>query len=243
MTGAGLSTHHRGMVILPGLTSTKKERIPAFVDDLRRSDVREIALFPTLLGPSERAALYLELEAIPGLRIPHVHIRADFDEAELDYLVRRFSAEAFNIHPRASTHPFGALPRRFARRIFVENVNVAPEDEELLDSGVGGICPDFSHLANARLMGRSAYVATVESQLRRFAIGCCHISALRPGVPNRWAGEFDHHEYAILDDLSYLSAYAGFMPRRWASLELENTLAEQLAARDRVAELVSASLG
>lgn len=234
------TAHHRPMTILPGLTSTKKERIPAFLDELRRSGERTIALFPTMLGRTERSTLYRELEAIGGLRIPHVHIRADFDEAELDYLVRSFGTEAFNIHPRSSTHPFGEVPARYASRVFVENVDVAASDDEIRSQGLGGVCPDYSHLENARLFGRDAYVAAVQSQLSTFAIGCCHISAIRPGVPNRWAGEFDHHEYASLDDLSYLARYAECLPERWASLELENGLAEQLAARDYLERLLSA---
>ena len=64
--------HHGAMIILPGLTSTKKERIPAFLADMRRRGVKSIALFPTCLTRSERQALYAELEDVPGLGIPHV---------------------------------------------------------------------------------------------------------------------------------------------------------------------------
>ncbi len=222
------------MTILPGLTSTKKDRIPSFIKDLRNSDVRHIALFPTLLVADERKALYKELETIAGLRIPHVHIRSDFVEAELDYLAGRFGTAVFNIHPRSSTHPFGPLPARFASRIFVENVDVPAEDAELAGGGVsapGGICPDFSHLENNRLHGRTAYVETVMSQLGRFTVGCCHVSAVRVGVPNAWAGEWDHHEYKSLEDLSYLSAYRNYLPGAWLSLELENGFARQMEAK------------
>jgi len=127
------------MIILPGLTSTKKDRIPSFIEDLRDSNVRHIALFPTLLPVDERKALYKELETIAGLRIPHVHIRSDFVEPELDYLAGRFGTEAFNIHPRSSTHPFGPLPTRFASRIFVENVDVLAEDAELDQARLPGM--------------------------------------------------------------------------------------------------------
>jgi hypothetical protein len=224
------------MTILPGLTSTKKERIPAFIEDLRDSDVRTIALFPTLLSPDERKALYRQLESIAELNIPHVHIRSDFNEAELDYLAGRFGTEAFNIHPRASTHPFGPLPARFAAKIFVENVDVPADDAELAGSGTGelapgGLCPDFSHLENSRLHGRSQYVDTVMGQLKRFKAGCCHVSAVRVGVPNHWAGEWDHHEYSSLDDLAYLSAYLEYLPDTWVSLELENGFAQQMEAK------------
>jgi len=221
------------MIFLPGLTSTKKERIPAFLDDLRRSDVRRIALFPTMLVKNERLALYRQLESIAGLRVPHVHLRADCGEDEIEYLMERLGTELFNIHPRASCHPFGPLPPRFAHRIFVENVEVPIEDAELEGfDGVkpGGICPDFSHLENARLHGKSIYVETVLSQLQRYPIGCCHVSAIRQGVPNDWSGEWDHHEFAVMEDLAYLGAYLRYLPETWASMELENSLGQQLEA-------------
>jgi len=220
------------MMILPGLTSTKKERMPAFVDDIRRSGVRRIALFPTCLDAAERSELYGELEAIPGLRVPHVHLRADCGAGEMERLAGRLGTEAFNIHPRASGHPFGPLPARFASSIFIENVDIPAEDAELEgDPAPGGVCPDFSHLENARLHGMTGYVETVTAQLGRFRIGCCHLSAVRIGVPNHWAGMWDHHEYDTLDDLAYLAAYRGYLPDSWASLELENPLAEQLEAK------------
>jgi len=229
------------MTILPGLTSTEKDRIPAFVRDLRESEVRAIALFPTVLDAGERRELYEELASIPGLAIPHVHLRTDCDESELDLLVHRFSTEFFNIHPDRSTHPFGVVPLRYAAMVFVENVQVAPDDEEL--ERLGGICPDYSHLESARTMGMSGYVRTVERQLRGYPIGCCHVSAIRPGVPNRWNGGPDHHEYRELSDFDYMARYASLLPDRWVSLELENPLDEQLRAADYVRELVASGAG
>ncbi len=224
------------MRIIPGLTSTKKDRIPSFIDGLSRFGIGEIALFPTCLAADERSALYAELERLPGLRIPHVHIRSDMDEAELDFLVGRFGAQAFNIHPRASSHPFPDLPERFKAMSYVENVEEPPEPGEF--AGLGGLCPDFSHWANALAFGRAAYDRRMRDLVTALPIGCCHLSALRLGVPNAWHGEYDHHEYASLADLDYLASYAAFMPLHWASLELENSLQEQLAARDYLTRLL-----
>lgn len=229
------------MVILPGLTSTKKERIPAFIKALARSKERHIALFPTCLEKTERQDLYRELETIKGLRIPHVHLRADCDPAEVAYLARTFGAEAFNIHPRASSHPFGSPIGDFAPQVFVENVDIPIEDAELEGADgprPGGICPDFSHLENARLFGRKAYVDRTLGQLGRFPVGCCHISAIRVGVPNSWGQEWDHHAYSKLSDFDFLAAYRTYMPASWASLELENSLEEQLEARAYITGLL-----
>lgn len=216
------------MELLPGLTSTKKERIPPFLEAMQRFETKRIALFPTCLTPGERRSLYQQLERFEGLAIPHVHLRSDADEAEMQYLSDRFGTEAFNIHPQASEHPFSNLPERFAKRIFVENTNIAPEDAEV--RACGGLCPDFSHWENAKLMGRTAHTRQMDRLVRAFSSGCCHLSAVRPGNPNDYNGEWDHHEFSSLEDFSYLARYKEFLPRRWASLELQNSLEEQLSA-------------
>jgi hypothetical protein len=216
------------MTILPGLTSTEKDRIAAFVDDLRASDVRAIALFPTMLEADERTDLYDALAAIPGLSIPHVHLRSDCTASEMQFVAKQFNTELFNIHPSASRHPFAHVPEAFASRVFVENVEIPPSDADL--DAVGGICPDYAHLESARRVGNAEYVATVERQLAAWPIGCCHVSAIREGEPNRWNGGPDHHNFRDLSDLDYMARYAGVLPTRWISLELENDLADQLRA-------------
>ncbi len=226
------------MEILPGLTSTKSNGIPLFLDAMRSLSIKRIALFPTCLTPAQRRDLYTKLESFDGLTIPHVHLRSDADEHELEYLSGRFGTEAFNIHPRASEHPFPPLPARFARRIFIENTNIAPEHDEV--RACGGLCPDFSHWENARLMGRIGHTRQMDSLVQLFNSGCCHLSAVRPGKPNDYNGEWDHHEYAMLQDFSYLARYKAYMPLRWASLELQNSLEEQLAAADYINRLLGA---
>jgi len=227
----------RTMIFLLGLTSTKKERIPAFISALRSSAVRHIALFPTCLSKEERRDLYEELGSIPGLRIPHVHLRADCDIAEISLLEQVFGSEAFNIHPRLSSHPYDGDLGEFAPQVFIENGETPVEDAEF--ESCGGLCPDFSHLENARLCGRSSYVDTTLGQLTRHRIGCCHISAIRFGFPNSWSGEWDHHTFISLSDFDYLGLYRRFLPEAWASLELENPFEEQLEARAYIEALVA----
>lgn len=227
------------MTILPGLTSTRSDLIPTFVRDLRESAVRRIALFPTVLTRPERDELYHDLAAIDGLIIPHVHLRSDCDEAEMRFLVQTFSTEVFNIHPAASRHPFGPVPEAFANRIFVENVDVAIDESDLRN--VGGICPDYSHLENARLQGLTEYVERTTRQLRRYPIGCCHVSGIRIGDPNEWSGGWDHHNTTSRADLDYMARYADVLPDRWISLELENSLAAQLEASRYLARMLSAA--
>jgi hypothetical protein len=209
----------------------------AFLEDMQRFGITAISLFPTCLSHAERAALYGDLERVANLSIPHVHLRADCDEGEIAYLAERFGTQAFNIHPRASSHPFSRIPPRFASFFYVENVDIAPAEDDF--AGIGGLCPDFSHLANAAAFSRAGYVDAMNGFFTEKHVGCCHISALRPGFPNHWSGEWDHHEFASLSDLGYLKNYRAFLPSTWASMELENTLPQQLEAKAWLEQLLA----
>jgi hypothetical protein len=230
------------MRLLLGLTSTKKDRIPDFIASLARSKERSIALFPTWLSRAERATLYKELEGIKGLTIPHVHIRADCDSKELAYLSEHFGTEVFNIHPRNSTHPCTEYLDAFLERVYVENVDI-PVSEEEFDSSSGkppkGLCLDFAHLENARLQERQSYVETMMRLVQRYPIGCFHISSITNGVANTWNGGYDHHTFVQLEDFNYMVRYQRLLPDRWASLELENSFAEQIMARTYIERLLT----
>ncbi|MFP4377149.1 MAG: hypothetical protein ACLFP4_08900 [Spirochaetales bacterium] len=226
------------MEIIPGLTTTKRDAIPAFFAALRSSERRRIALFPTVLDGAERRELYRALESVEGLHIPHVHLRTDMQVDEIRYLQERFGAELFNIHPAASRHPFGPVPGEIAARVFVENVEVPPTESDL--QAVGGMCPDYSHLESARIVGQTEYVEATELLLERYTIGCCHVSAIRPGERNEWNGGPDFHTMRRVRDLDYMRGYRAFLPRRWVSLELENSLAEQEEAVRYLERLLAA---
>ncbi len=214
------------MHILPGLTSTDKSAIKPFIAELKASKVREIACFPTCLEPAERAALFAELESVPGLRIPHVHLRSEMGHEEIAYLAGRFGTEVFNVHAGRSSHPYSVDPGAFRGRIFIENSDAPPGREDL--AGWGGVCVDYAHWEAARLEGKAGYEG-FEGLLGDCVIGCCHISAVRPGIRSPWGG-FDHHRFESLEDLRYMEGYRAWLPALWARLELENGLAEQLEA-------------
>lgn len=215
------------MTILPSLTTTKKERVPAFLHDLQASSVRTIALFPTTLKPEERRQLYRKLEMIEGLMIPHVHLRSDCDDAEVGYLAYRFGTEVFNVHPAASGTAYVPQSNRWLKQIWLENADALPEADQL--ASYGGVCPDFSHWEAAR-RARDGEYEGFDELVRQFPAGCCHVSAIREGDPNPWNGRTDHHHFRSVEDLDYVVRYREFFPPRWVSLELENSLEEQLAA-------------
>jgi len=215
------------MRFLPALTSTRRDRIEPFLEALGRTGVKTIALFPTTLSPEERNGLYRNLERIEGLRIPHVHLRSDCGDAEIGYLVHRFSTEVFNVHPAASGTAYVPESSRWLGRIYLENADALPDPDQL--QAYAGVCPDFSHWEAARRADDPRYQG-FDALVRRYPAGCCHISAIREGDPNPWNGRTDHHHFTSLADFDYVDRYREFFPPAWASLEVENSLEEQLDA-------------
>lgn len=214
-------------VFLPSLTTTRRDRVAPFLADLARSEVRTIALFPTTMKPEDRQALYAELLKIPGLKIPHIHLRTDCGDAEIAFLADRFGTEVFNVHPERSGTAFSPESSRWLKRIYLENSDALPEAEQL--EAYAGVCPDFSHW-EAAYRARDREYHGFADLVRRYPGRCCHISAIREGDPNPWNGRTDHHHFTSLADFDYLKAYREFLPPEWASLEVENPLDEQREA-------------
>lgn len=221
------------MNILVGLTTTRKECLGEALEDLRRLGLTSLALFPTALNPRERRDLYRELENSPVQEIPHVHLRSDMDEAEMAYLVERFQTRVFNIHSRHSAHPFPNPPRRYEKRIFVENSGAIPDREEL--TRFGGLCIDFSHWEHGRRVDSPEY-RDFAALAGDFPVGCCHVSAIRDQPTSPW-GTYDDHRFETVDQFAYLARYRAYLPDL-VSLELENLPSEQLRVREYLVRLL-----
>lgn len=221
------------MVILLGLTTTRPDHIGRFVREIREEGIEQIALFPTALDARQRQNLYRELEDSPIKRIPHVHLRNDIDDDEISYLVERFSTEVFNIHSFHSTHPYHPQSDRYIKQIYIENSGVIPRSDEL--AIFGGLCIDFSHWENGRRMSQPEYL--LFSQLvEQFPVGCCHVSAIHSTPTSPW-NSYDDHEFRDVSEFDYMKAYLRYLPR-WVSLELENSITEQLRVRAHLEKML-----
>ncbi|MFA7253729.1 MAG: hypothetical protein WC107_04185 [Patescibacteria group bacterium] len=69
------------------------------LEDIKRLQIKEFAIFPTCFEMAQRQKLYRFLEKLKDIKIPFAHIRSDFEDEEIGYLVERFGMERCNIHP------------------------------------------------------------------------------------------------------------------------------------------------
>lgn len=211
--------------ILLGLTTTPGSDWRNKIQEIDSLGLKELVGFPTFLGRSQRKEFYALLEKTCLEKMPHVHLRDDMERGEIEYFIRRWKTEVFNIHPYPNFKKF-LLNQSFRKITFVENHNRLNKDFFEVLALCGGICLDFAHW-KVRENNRWKGYENFGKCLKENKIGCCHISAVRKKWGFFWT---DDHHFESLADFDYLLPWRGYLPSI-ISLELENSLAEQLKVK------------
>jgi len=217
--------------ILLGLTTTPGSDWKEKIKETKKLDLKEIALFPTCLKLDERKEMYDLLKGTPIRSIPHVHIREeDFEPWELQYLIDNYETIFFNIHDEADMTILDRFSD-FKQYLYLENGGkLLSNFTDTLDK-IEGLCVDFAHLNNAKKTNHSHFYKMADL-IKKYPIGCCHISA-EVGETNN-GGHFFHN----LSEFDYLKNYLNLIPNI-ISIELENSLAEQLKVRKYLQDMIS----
>lgn len=229
--------------ILLGLTTTPGSDWKEKVKECEKFSIQEIALFPTSLDFEKRKELYALLENSPVKSIPHVHLRTDMEIEELDYLANKFGTQIFNIHPRKNIHSFAVDFGKYAPLIYIENVGEVPEAEELDE--FGGLCVDFSHWQDEILKNNSKYVSEMEGAVKKYRIGCSHISGVVSTLGNIRDTKFSEviyetygrHTVKDLNEINYIKNFIKYLPDI-ISIELENSFEEQLKVKEYLEKII-----
>lgn len=223
------------MRILASITTTKKDHKQK-LDEAQRLGLTEIAFFATGLLREERKVFYELLESSVVDKIPFVHLRSDMELWELDFLTERFKTEVFNCHS-PKEYPLQHDLSKYKQRIYVENTVPVLTAEDL--KGYAGVCLDVAHLENDRILRKNVYEKNLEI-IKSHKVGCCHVSGIGrkklydPILKNE---HYDLHFISKYSELDYLSRYKEYLPEI-VSLELENSLEEQLKAKIYIEKLL-----
>jgi hypothetical protein len=222
--------------VLLGLTtfgSDWREKIK----ELIKLEIDEVALFPTGLNEKERLELYSLLDKSTIKKIPHVHLRNDMKPEELEYFIKNFGTKYFNLHCEKE-FPLVYNYDKYLPMIYWEDVYTNPTIEELEKSG--GICFDFAHAEHDRLIGDQEKYDDFIAKANKYKIGCCHVSAIKEEIRIDEMGytRRDSHVFTSIKDLEYLKNYKQYFPE-FISIELENSIAEQLEVKKYIETLIS----
>jgi len=221
--------------ILLGLTTTPASDWRGKVEEMKKFGIKKIALFPTFLNVEQRKELYMLLEELDGLEIPHVHLRAgDMEEWEMEMFEKKYKTEVYNIH---AGRYVGEFLEKYKDKIYIENHFRTINEKQI--EWFAGVCLDVQHFKRVLFKSLSAYRQT-RYFLGKYRIGCCHISAL-PKIKNifkRIAKNVGGHYMITLDELDYVADYENYMPR-YMSIELENSFEEQLEAKKYLEKILN----
>ena len=241
MPAPGLFDKIRKMYLLPTITTTSKDWREK-VKEAKDLKLKEISIFPTCLGLEERKELYELLKETSIEKIPFVHLRTDMGVWELNYLVRNFHTKVFNTHSRRE-YPIPSEWDKYRKNIYIENTYFPFDEKEIKE--FAGICLDFSHLEASRIYQPERYPHDIK-MIEKYGSGCGHISP----APNwnfldkdiwqfnREKGKNFPHTLKNLSELDYLKQYPASYFGEYLALEMENSLKEQLKAKEYIIKLL-----
>lgn len=200
----------------------------AAIDEVTRHKLTAVSLFLTTAFDDERKEIFDTLLDSTVESIPHVHIRNDMREDELDFLVENFGTRAMTLHYQYLPEFVGS---KHLKKIFVENNQ---EVDKIVDPSrlaeVGGACIDLSHYKEFSVHKLDIHKQT-EDIVQRFHVGCNHISGVGPD-------DIQRHKISSTDELSYLAELPEYLFSDLLCLELQNTITEQLQYREYIADLL-----
>ncbi len=201
--------------------------------------INKVAVFLTCLNLAQRKEFYRLLEESSIIKVPLVHIRSDMSLDELIYLRNKFKTQVFNTHTIRQHPPIHDLSS-YREALFIENT--WPWDEQEIKQ-FAGVCLDFSHLQDAKLLRPQDYENNLKI-LEKYPIGCNHISAIKKEITyfedkNGKRPFYSSHVFTDLSQFDYLKQYPQEFFSQFCAMELENSLAEQLKAIDYIVKLLT----
>ncbi|PIS38939.1 MAG: hypothetical protein COT34_01050 [Candidatus Nealsonbacteria bacterium CG08_land_8_20_14_0_20_43_11] len=216
--------------IYPSITTTTGTSWREKIKEASLLGLEEVCLFLTGLEEKERGELYERLKETKIKKIPLVHLRTDMKPEELDYLAKNYQIGAFNIHP-LKEFPLKYEYGKYRQQIYIENSYFRWHENEI--KKFAGVCIDFSHLENDRLLNDERYQTDFQI-IKKYPAGCGHIASIKKTThydEDTEKQRYDRHQIQELSDLDYLKNFPARYFPPIAALELENSISRQMEAK------------
>lgn len=204
------------------------------IKEVKELGLEEVSLFLTCVDFKERQELYSLLKNTKISKVPFVHLRSDIAKDEMDYLIKNYRTEVFNTHTKRE-YPYSPDYEQYKNMTYIENTHEPFDEEELRE--FAGICLDFAHLENSKVFRQDMYEHNLK-MIEKYGCGCSHISPAKnfslfdkkKAYPKNW----HPHILEDLSELDYLKNYPVKYFGKFAALEMENSIKEQLEAKDYI---------
>jgi hypothetical protein len=198
--------------------------------EIEEFKITEVAVFLSMFDKKERNHLYKFLLKSSIKRVPLVHLKDDSDSGDIEFFVKNFQTECFNIHERF----FKILDqwKGYWDRVYLEMNydNVVIKDVDV--KKIAGFCVDFSHLKTAIARG-SKEADYILSRKEKMNVVCNHLNGYDP-IKNE-----DKHTITDLKDFDYLTALPKYVFGDIIALEVYNSIKEQLKFKEYLVRLLN----
>jgi hypothetical protein len=226
-----------------GLTTTSKSDWREKIEEIKKFNIEEIAVFTTALEPEQRQELYRLLKKTPVKYVPFTHLRHDSTEDEIDFFTEKYQTRLFNIHATPDTLlNFRLLNSKKKKMIYIENTDHLPEAFSPSLQEYAGICIDFAHLEDYGKLQKEESYKGFEELLGKYKVGYAHLSSVQKEKYFRHYEYNSFHDYHYsahylekMTDLDYLKRYKDLFPPIMG-IELENSLSEQIKMKKYIEE-------
>jgi len=224
------------MRILPTITCITPGGWKDKIKEVKTLKLEEICLFLTLLDRKEREKLYSLLAKTSVKRVPFVHLRSDMAPEELNFVIEKYATKVFNTHS-AREYPFLYSLDKYRGLIYIENTKGCLDENEVKQ--FAGVCVDFSHLESNRIFHSDIYEKD-KKIIEKYSIGCNHISPIKkyPLLEKDKDYGSRPHFFKKLSEFDYLKKYPKEYFSDFMALELENSIQEQLKAKEYILGLI-----
>jgi len=204
--------------IYPAITICPKYSWRYKLGEINSLGLKEVSLFPTFPifdKIAVRREFYQAIEQSCIKYIPHVHIRNDFKQWELDFFYHNYGTRAFSIHESFSKDLY-KWPKyhKFLYLKYDYDNSISTKDSF---KDVGGLCIDFAHLWASKNRITKEY-QRVKIEIKKYKVDCNHLN----GYSHRYKHDLYYVRYQ--HQLDYLKE----IPKKYfsniISLEMNNSI-------------------
>jgi len=196
--------------------------------EINQLGIEEAAVFLTQFEPKERENFYRFLLKSSIKNVPLVHIRDDVDKSEIDFFIKNFKTEYFNIH---EDH-FDILDKwkNYWEKLYLEMNYDDAINRNVKVEKIGGFCVDLAHFKSAVARG-SAEAYYIFLRKNKTKILCNHLSGYSEKE------NCDLHDAAGVKDFDYLKTLPKYIYGKVIAFEINNSIKDQLKFKKYIVNL------
>lgn len=211
-----------------GITGKGNAAWQGKLEEVNRLGIEEAAVFLTQFEPEERENFYKFLLKSSVKKVPLVHIRDDVDKSEIEFFMKNFKTEYFNIH---EAH-FDILDKwqGYWDKLYLEMDYNGAIAKNVKVEKIGGFCVDLAHFqaAVARGSGEAHYIFLKRNKIN---IACNHLSGYSE-KENR-----DIHDATGVKEFDYLKTLPEYVFGKVIAFEINNSIKEQMEYKKYITNL------